>query len=71
MPDDKRWVKQAFVDAHPQWRSVQSSFQVSSHDGWEYVVFQGSEIGRVKVEGDSILAESLWGYTKLGQVDDE
>lgn len=63
----KRWVTQAFVDAHPQWRSVQESLTVSQRNGWEYIKFQGDEIGRVKVDGKNILAESLWGYSKLGE----
>jgi hypothetical protein len=58
---------QAFVDAHPQWSSVKRQLSTSQREGWKYIHFQGSEIGRVKVSGGSIIAESLWGYTKLGE----
>ncbi len=61
------WAIQAFVDAHPQWKSVQESLMINQHDGWEYITFQGSDIGRVKVDGKNIIAESLWGYSKLGE----
>ena len=61
------WATQAFVDAHPQWKSVKGNLTVSQRDGWEYIHFQGSEIGRVKVDGKSIIAESLWGYSQLGE----
>ncbi len=50
----------AFTKAHPTWRSVVSSLSAREKNGWIYIVFQGSEIGRIKVEGRSIIAEALW-----------
>ncbi len=50
----------AFLTAHPTWRGVEDALSVKERDEWTYIVFQGSEIGRVKIEGRTILAEALW-----------
>lgn len=60
------WAIAAFVDAHPIWKSVRKSLSVKSNqDSWDYIYFQGSRIGRVKVEGRSIIAESFVSTTNL------
>ena len=61
------WAIQAFVDAHPQWKHMQGRLTTKQRGGWEYVRLDGLEIGRVKIDGRSIFAELLMGYTKLGE----
>lgn len=61
------WAIQAFVDAHPSWEWAKARLTTRQQGGWHYMVLDGLEIGRVKVDGRQILAELLIGYTKLGE----
>lgn len=49
----------AFVTTYPEWRGVQDALAIRPSEGWQYVLFHGSEIGRVKIDGKKIMVESF------------
>jgi len=61
------WPIQAFIDAHTIWRGMRDSLSVMERDGWFYILFQGSEIGRVQIQDRNIVAEALWTHSHLGE----
>lgn len=62
----------AFVDAHPEWKSVKSSLNTEEREGKQYISLRGphgtsSEIGKVWIDGNTIYAESFVKTHKLGE----
>lgn len=53
----------AFTDAHPEFKGVKGSLVAKERDEWQYIYLKKytaeAEIGRVKIEGNTIIAETF------------